>query len=152
MSNSADVNNPRNIEGTFRNSSIDSITSGGFNFFWTHLSPFDEGNAKQYKDAFINIKILNKHKIQFSLISNKVVVESKTFPYEISEGELVCYGNEKWKGIPVLFYKYQEEDLILNLDKNNNLVLQCDGRRSAGILILAHGIGLHESYVYSKVE
>ena len=148
----------RKLEGIYRNQEhLDTCTTNHFaqdrtlNFFWINLKPFWETNILD-KSPLFQIKILNRKRIEFTLLSaSRQVLTKKTLPYITENGEVICMDNDYSDGAFPLFFRFQHCFLHLGLDATGDLAVRCEGSTSGFAFIMGAGGEQEEHYKFLKI-
>jgi len=145
---------PEAINGVYSNNSTDP--NNDQSQFWLHLKPFFKNQItlqfqQENPDLSVEIEIIAKNNIQFSLLKGKDIIDSKNFKYDIVDKQIRIKKNANLKGIPLLFYRHHKEVILLSLNKENNLIISFEGEASGGIFILAYGQKLGGKLIFEKL-
>ncbi len=145
-----DEGNLSKINGRYDNNSSDTIRWRK-TVFWSHLKPFLEDYYNEHDvipNSSIELKILEKDRIQISLLDQDSLLAVKTFKFQFKDGVLLIKSrnNRRLEGVPLIFFRLQSETLNLGLDKAGDLILSYDGSIGGGPLIIIFAspiIGTH---------
>lgn len=150
-----DQKNLNSINGSYNNNSDDS-SKWQTTTLWAHLKPFysdtNLNKTANQKTSYINIKIIDKNKIQFDRFDFETLKESKVFNFKVKNGVILIKKgrNKRTEGIPLLIFRQHSETLNLALDKNYNLILSYEGSASGGIFIITFGTPIKGTYTFVK--